>query len=253
MRVVGPFCVTQRMFDEILAVQNKKKNDCLRPTELLQLLISEAPRICGSPDQHEASVLEESRPPQPVIKAVRDCEAKAWAKSRLAKSSRRSSRGNPSSSSASPSRSPFGRHSHSAEQRELEEALLGRIIREAPPPPPEEEEPQVSLEELVARELKEQSAFLSEITQRRDHGRQQLDAARKVERKHHETMRYLGARHRELLKKIAQKKITLPPLCSCGIACLEPHADQCANNCVFYKNHHAYEQALATLLASYDV
>jgi len=245
-KLVGPLSITQNMLNEILSVADKNEDGLLQPQELQALLLREASRLST-----EMALIEHPNSQQlshHVTKVEHVKEARDWAVQRLTSAHQRSDDGTPH---ATPMRSPS--QGSGLDSVISDSDILGRIVREAPTLVEEPEEPQISLEELVARELKEQSEFLTEITHRRDHGRQQLDAARKIERKHQETMRYLGARHRQLLKKIAEKKIFLPPLCPCGVACLEPHADQCANNCVFYKNHHAYEQALATLLASYDV
>ena len=35
----------------------------------------------------------------------------------------------------------------------------------------------------------------------------------------------------------------LPPLCACGLDPLENHPDNCARNCIFYKNATAYQCA----------
>jgi hypothetical protein len=237
-QVVGSVgALTSHIFDEMMALADTNQDGLLSPEEFYHFLVNEAARLAEKEPEKPASLSKG------VVKVEHVKEAKHWAIRRLVTAHRRTG-------SPSPDPSPI-REVSCSEDGEVD--ILGLVVREVPAPEPEPEKPEVSLEELVARELKEQSEFLSEMTHRRDHGRQQLSAAKKVERKHQETMRYMGARHRELLRKIAEKKISLPPLCPCGVACLEPHADNCCNNCVFYKNPHAYEQALSTLLASFEV
>uniref|UniRef100_A0A6G1RZ66 Coiled-coil domain containing 15 n=1 Tax=Hypotaenidia okinawae TaxID=2861861 RepID=A0A6G1RZ66_9GRUI len=65
-----------------------------------------------------------------------------------------------------------------------------------------------------------------------------------------EYMRYLEALRAQMREKIKLSNIDLPPLCSCGSDFWDSHPDTCANNCVFYKNHKAYSQALLSLLSS---
>ncbi|KAM6238356.1 coiled-coil domain-containing protein 15 [Porphyrio hochstetteri] len=65
-----------------------------------------------------------------------------------------------------------------------------------------------------------------------------------------EYMRYVEALRAQMREKIKLSNIDLPPLCSCGSDFWDSHPDTCANNCVFYKNHKAYSQALLSLLSS---
>ena len=231
--------LSSHVFDEIMYSADTNQDGLLQPEELFDILVSHASRLAAPTAPEEKSLS------QHVAKVEHVKAAKKWAVQRLTTAHQRSGSASPSVN-MTPSRSLGG-------LEEEEEDILGQVVREMPVEPEEATEVELSLEEMVERELKEQSELLNEITHRRDHGRKQLTMAKKVERKHQETMRYMGARHRELMRKISEKKIALPPLCACGVACLEPHGDNCANNCVFYKNPHAYEQALATLLASYEV
>eukprot|EP00967_Tisochrysis_lutea_P004659 scaffold5498_cov37-Tisochrysis_lutea.AAC.1 len=73
------------------------------------------------------------------------------------------------------------------------------------------------------------------------------EAAKKRAQKLLQTERYTEAR-RELLRKEAEaRKLTLPPLCACGLDPLDNHVDNCAVNCVFFKNPQAYSRALSGL------
>ena len=90
---------------------------------------------------------------------------------------------------------------------------LGKVIEERAVPSPEEpEDTQESLNALIEREMDQQRSFLFAIAREREEGRTELAAARAGERKHQETLRSLGATHRELMKKIADHKIELPQL-----------------------------------------
>uniref|UniRef100_A0A8C3J710 Coiled-coil domain-containing protein 15 n=1 Tax=Calidris pygmaea TaxID=425635 RepID=A0A8C3J710_9CHAR len=76
---------------------------------------------------------------------------------------------------------------------------------------------------------------------------------RKVEDKpqrNKEQARYIDALRAQMREKIKLYNIDLPPLCSCGSDFWDSHPDTCANNCVFYKNHKAYSQALQSVLSS---
>ncbi|XP_071432174.1 coiled-coil domain-containing protein 15 [Pithys albifrons albifrons] len=65
-----------------------------------------------------------------------------------------------------------------------------------------------------------------------------------------EHVRYVEALKAQMREKIKLCNIDLPPLCSCGSDFWDSHPDTCANNCVFYKNHKAYSQALRSVISS---
>ncbi|KAJ6658715.1 hypothetical protein lerEdw1_019875 [Lerista edwardsae] len=67
-----------------------------------------------------------------------------------------------------------------------------------------------------------------------------------------EYSRYVEALRAQMREKIKMYKIDLPPLCFCGIDFWDCHPDSCANNCVFYKNHKAYAEALQSVISSFD-
>ncbi|XP_066495718.1 coiled-coil domain-containing protein 15 [Tiliqua scincoides] len=67
-----------------------------------------------------------------------------------------------------------------------------------------------------------------------------------------EYSRYVEALRAQMREKIRMYKIDLPPLCFCGIDFWDCHPDSCANNCVFYKNHKAYAEALQSVISSCD-
>jgi len=59
--------------------------------------------------------------------------------------------------------------------------------------------------------------------------------------------RYIEARRAHLRQEVALRKRPLPRLCCCGLDALDNHVDNCATNCVFYKNPQAYSRALSGL------
>ncbi|XP_053819494.1 coiled-coil domain-containing protein 15 isoform X4 [Vidua chalybeata] len=65
-----------------------------------------------------------------------------------------------------------------------------------------------------------------------------------------ERMRYVEALRAQMREKVKLCNIDLPPLCSCGSDFWDSHPDTCANNCIFYKNHKAYSQALHSAISS---
>ncbi|XP_053853060.1 coiled-coil domain-containing protein 15 isoform X2 [Vidua macroura] len=65
-----------------------------------------------------------------------------------------------------------------------------------------------------------------------------------------ERMRYVEALRAQMRDKVKLCNIDLPPLCSCGSDFWDSHPDTCANNCIFYKNHKAYSQALHSAISS---
>ncbi|KAL0994611.1 hypothetical protein UPYG_G00124830 [Umbra pygmaea] len=72
-------------------------------------------------------------------------------------------------------------------------------------------------------------------------------------RKDKEATRYIEALKSQMKEKMALQKSELPPLCCCGDSFWDSHPDTCANNCLFYKNHKAYVQALQSALLSWDL
>ncbi|XP_063273835.1 coiled-coil domain-containing protein 15 [Prinia subflava] len=79
------------------------------------------------------------------------------------------------------------------------------------------------------------------LEERRVRDRQQRDK---------EHTRYVEALRAQMREKVKFCNIDLPPLCSCGSDFWDSHPDTCANNCVFYKNHKAYSQALHSVISS---
>lgn len=75
----------------------------------------------------------------------------------------------------------------------------------------------------------------------------ELKAARERAQKATQTERYIEARRDQLRKEVELSQRPLPPLCSCGLDALDNHVDNCARNCVFYKNPQAYSRALSGL------
>ena len=62
-------------------------------------------------------------------------------------------------------------------------------------------------------------------------------------------------RYMEALRKVAKERIkfcnvSIPPLCSCGPSFWDSHPDNCANNCIFYKNINVYVAALTSALSN---
>ncbi|XP_064253593.1 coiled-coil domain-containing protein 15 [Passer domesticus] len=79
-----------------------------------------------------------------------------------------------------------------------------------------------------------------QLEERRVRDRQQRDK---------EHRRYVEALRAQMREKVKLCNIDLPPLCSCGSDFWDSHPDTCANNCVFYKNHKAYSQALHSVIS----
>ncbi|XP_072834902.2 coiled-coil domain-containing protein 15 isoform X3 [Pogona vitticeps] len=65
--------------------------------------------------------------------------------------------------------------------------------------------------------------------------------------------KYVEALRAQMQEKIKMYNINLPPLCFCGSDFWDSHPDSCANNCVFYKNHKAYAQALQSVISSCNI
>ncbi|XP_038017157.1 coiled-coil domain-containing protein 15 [Motacilla alba alba] len=79
-----------------------------------------------------------------------------------------------------------------------------------------------------------------QLEERRARDRQQRDK---------ENMRYVEALRAQMREKVKLCNIDLPPLCSCGSDFWDSHPDTCANNCIFYRNHKAYSQALHSVIS----
>jgi hypothetical protein len=62
-----------------------------------------------------------------------------------------------------------------------------------------------------------------------------------------EQERYFEALREKLRGEASMRSRPLPPMCSCGLDPLENHTENCARNCVFYKNPAAYGRALSGL------
>ncbi|XP_021107584.1 coiled-coil domain-containing protein 15 isoform X4 [Heterocephalus glaber] len=78
-------------------------------------------------------------------------------------------------------------------------------------------------------------------------------AREKQQQREKEYVRYVEALRVHVQEKMKLYNITLPPLCFCGPDFWDAHPDTCANNCIFYKNHKAYNQALYSVISSSDV
>ncbi|XP_056650539.1 coiled-coil domain-containing protein 15 isoform X2 [Monodelphis domestica] len=68
-----------------------------------------------------------------------------------------------------------------------------------------------------------------------------------------ECIRYIEALRAQIQEKMRLYNIDLPPLCCCGPDFWDAHPDTCANNCIFYKNHQAYTQALHSVISSCEI
>ncbi|XP_012864920.1 PREDICTED: coiled-coil domain-containing protein 15 [Dipodomys ordii] len=78
-------------------------------------------------------------------------------------------------------------------------------------------------------------------------------AREKQQQKEKEYIRYVEALRAQVKEKMKLYNITLPPLCCCGPDFWDAHPDTCANNCIFYKNHRAYNRALYSVINSADI
>ncbi|XP_068936392.1 coiled-coil domain-containing protein 15 isoform X2 [Petaurus breviceps papuanus] len=76
------------------------------------------------------------------------------------------------------------------------------------------------------------------------------EAAIKKQQRSRECIRYIEALRAQIQEKMRLHNIDLPPLCCCGSDFWDAHPDTCANNCIFYKNHQAYTQALHSVISS---
>ncbi|XP_054659052.1 coiled-coil domain-containing protein 15 isoform X1 [Grus americana] len=114
-------------------------------------------------------------------------------------------------------------------QRRVEERKMQELAGQQEPPPGEgawEPLAQLKLEERRVKKVKDK------------------------QQRNKEYVRYIEALRAQMREKIKLYHIDLPLLCSCGSDFWDSHPDTCANNCVFYKNHTAYSQALQSVLAS---
>ncbi|XP_038610612.1 coiled-coil domain-containing protein 15 [Tachyglossus aculeatus] len=75
----------------------------------------------------------------------------------------------------------------------------------------------------------------------------------KKQQKDREYRRYVEALRAQMQEKIRLYNVALPPMCCCGSDFWDAHPDTCANNCIFYRNHRAYSQALRSVISSCDV
>ncbi|XP_051704381.2 coiled-coil domain-containing protein 15 isoform X5 [Oryctolagus cuniculus] len=78
-------------------------------------------------------------------------------------------------------------------------------------------------------------------------------AREKQQQREKEYLRYVEALRAQIQEKMRLYNITLPPLCCCGPDFWDAHPDTCANNCIFYKNHRAYNRALHSVINSCDI
>ncbi|XP_043855174.1 coiled-coil domain-containing protein 15 isoform X1 [Dromiciops gliroides] len=78
-------------------------------------------------------------------------------------------------------------------------------------------------------------------------------AAIKKQQRNRECIRYIEALRAQIQEKMRLHNIDLPPLCCCGSDFWDAHPDTCANNCIFYKNHQAYTQALHSVISSCEI
>ncbi|XP_075579467.1 coiled-coil domain-containing protein 15 [Pelecanus crispus] len=116
-------------------------------------------------------------------------------------------------------------------QRRVEEQRMRMMAEQQEPSPGEgacETLAQLKLEERKVKKVKEK------------------------QQRNKEYVRYVEALRAQMREKIKLYKIDLPPLCSCGSDFWDSHPDTCANNCIFYKNHKAYSQALQSVVSSCD-
>ncbi|XP_074213189.1 coiled-coil domain-containing protein 15 isoform X5 [Camelus bactrianus] len=82
---------------------------------------------------------------------------------------------------------------------------------------------------------------------------EEVKGARVKQQREKEHQRYVEALRAQIQEKMQLYNITLPPLCCCGPDFWDAHPDTCANNCIFYKNHRAYNRALHSVINSCDI
>lgn len=82
---------------------------------------------------------------------------------------------------------------------------------------------------------------------------EEIKEAKEKQQREKEYLRYVEALRAQIQEKMQLCDITLPPLCCCGPGFWDAHPDTCASNCIFYKNHKAYTQALHSVINSCDI
>ena len=87
------------------------------------------------------------------------------------------------------------------------------------------------------------------LGQAKDHavGGAQLEDTRALRHQVVEAERFVEAYRKKLQLEAASRSRPLPPLCACGLDPLDNHTDNCARNCIFFKNPQAYGRALSGL------
>ncbi|XP_048824276.1 coiled-coil domain-containing protein 15 isoform X2 [Lagopus muta] len=119
-------------------------------------------------------------------------------------------------------------------------------------------ESQRQVEEQRMQEVaKQQKPFLGDgvckVLAQLELEERRLNKVKQKEERNKEYTRYVEALRAEVKEKMKLYNINLPPLCSCSSDFWESHPDTCANNCIFYKNHKAYSQALQSVISSCDL
>ncbi|XP_042693096.1 coiled-coil domain-containing protein 15 [Centrocercus urophasianus] len=119
-------------------------------------------------------------------------------------------------------------------------------------------ENQRQVEEQRMQEVaKQQKPFLGDVVckvlAQLELEERRLNEVKQKEQRNKEYTRYVEALRAEVKEKMKLYNINLPPLCSCSSDFWESHPDTCANNCIFYKNHKAYSQALQSVISSCDL
>ncbi|XP_009879057.1 PREDICTED: uncharacterized protein LOC104282641, partial [Charadrius vociferus] len=80
--------------------------------------------------------------------------------------------------------------------------------------------------------------------------REQVKEQRRQKERQRRIAEFVEALRAQTREKMELSNIALPRLCSCGSDFWDSHPDTCANNCLFYKNHKAYGQALRCVLSA---
>ncbi|XP_062995130.1 coiled-coil domain-containing protein 15 [Elgaria multicarinata webbii] len=110
-----------------------------------------------------------------------------------------------------------------------------------------------NLEELKLEDTQQKQEVAERQRKQEVAERQQKKEAEERQQRNKEYSRYVEALRALMREKIKTYNINLPPLCFCGSDFWDAHPDSCANNCVFYKNHKAYAQALQSVISSCNV
>ncbi|XP_062392101.1 coiled-coil domain-containing protein 15 [Sardina pilchardus] len=121
-------------------------------------------------------------------------------------------------------------------QRQEEEQKLERLQQQE-----EERDALAEREHLILERLRLEEEERAKTVRRKEKAQKSREATR-----------YIDALRAQMRERITQEKVDLPALCCCGDGFWDSHPDNCANNCVFYKNPKAYAQALQSVLLSYD-